>query len=99
MSLWKVPDQETKKVMVSFYQYLRQGETKNQALRLAKLDYLKEVDDPLLAHPYYWSGFVVNGNITPVDLNNPLPTSLYIALAIILLALIGFQIRKIKKRA
>lgn len=98
MSLWKVPDQETKKVMVAFYQYLRQGESKNQALRLAKLDYLKQIDDPLLAHPYYWSGFVVNGNISPVDLNHPLPTSLLIALGIISLALIGFQLRKRKKR-
>lgn len=62
MSLWKVPDKETKKIMVSFYKHLSKGEAKNTALKNAKLEYLLSTDDENLRHPYYWSGFVLNGN-------------------------------------
>lgn len=62
MSLWKVPDRETKMLMESFYRHLKTGKSKSSALRAAKLDYLNTVSDPALRHPYYWSGFVVNGN-------------------------------------
>ena len=63
MSLWKIPDKETKKIMVFFYEHLKDGELKNEALKNAKLDYLAATTDANLRHPYYWSGFVLNGNI------------------------------------
>jgi len=66
MSLWKVPDVETKIIMVSFYKYLKKGKSKSEALRLAKLDYLKNISDKELLHPYYWSGFVISGNTDPL---------------------------------
>ncbi len=62
MSLWKVPDKETKKIMVAFYKHLEKGETKSEALKNAKLDYLASTSDINLKHPYYWSGFILNGN-------------------------------------
>jgi len=62
MSLWKVPDKETKKIMVAFYKHLEKGETKSEALKNAKLNYLASTNDVYLKHPYYWSGFVLNGN-------------------------------------
>ncbi len=62
MSLWKVDDESTEKIMISFYKHLNEGETKDDALKNAKLDYLKSTDDPLLKHPYYWAGFVLTGN-------------------------------------
>lgn len=62
MSLWKVDDEATAKMMTYFYTHLKQGEAKDEALKHAKLDYLKYTDDELLKHPYYWSGFVVTGN-------------------------------------
>lgn len=62
MSLWKIPDKETKKIMVFFYKHLKNGEPKNEALKNAKLDYLTTTKDRNLRHPYYWSGFVLNGN-------------------------------------
>jgi len=65
-SLWKVPDDKTALIMISFYNYLKQGLPKNRALQLAKLDYLQSTDDDLLKHPYYWAGFVVSGNIDPI---------------------------------
>ena len=62
MSLWKVPDKETKNIMVRFYENLKKGETKSKALKNAKLSYLNVINDENLKHPYYWSGFVLNGN-------------------------------------
>jgi len=65
-SQWKVPDDKTAQIMISFYSYLKEGLPKNRAMQLAKLDYLEGTDDALLKHPYYWAGFVVSGNITPL---------------------------------
>jgi CHAT domain-containing protein len=62
MSLWKVDDEATAKIMTYFYEHLQHGEPKDEALKNAKLDYLKHTDDELLRHPYYWSGFVITGN-------------------------------------
>ena len=62
MSLWEVPDKETKKIMVSFYKYLEKGENKSEALRNAKIEYLTSTSDKNLLHPFYWAGFVLNGN-------------------------------------
>lgn len=67
LSLWKVPDQATSEIMISFYSYLGQGKRKDEALRQAKLDYIKNVEVPELAHPYYWAGFILNGNTSPLE--------------------------------
>ena len=68
MSLWKVPDRSTKEIMLHFYKYLKEGNSKSVALQKAKLDYLSSTDDMALRHPYYWAGFVINGNTEPLDL-------------------------------
>lgn len=86
MSLWKVPDKETKKVMVSFYKHLNKGETKSTALKNAKLDYLSSTDDENLKHPYYWSGFVLNGN-TDILVSIPSNRKWYYFGAVILMGL------------
>jgi len=61
MSLWEVPDRETAIIMEHFYEYLRDGETKHRALRLAKLKYIETTTDPYLKHPFYWAGFIISG--------------------------------------
>ncbi len=65
-SLWEVPDVETSKLIVSFYENLNRGQKKDQALRNTKLDYLKTTDDELLKHPFYWAGFVISGDTTAI---------------------------------
>lgn len=67
MSLWQVSDRQTSELMVKFYENLNQGQKKNEALRNAKRDYLKTVQEPELQHPYYWAGFVVSGDVTPIS--------------------------------
>lgn len=65
-SLWPVPDRETAQIMTSFYQNLKKGGDKSFALRKAKLDYLEKTTNKTLRHPYYWAGFVVSGDTSPI---------------------------------
>ncbi|MCE7054698.1 CHAT domain-containing protein [Algoriphagus sp. AGSA1] len=60
-SLWQVPDEETATLMRSFYDFLDKGSSKEEALAEAKRQFL--VDHPMKRHPFYWAGFVLNGNV------------------------------------
>ena len=66
-SLWKVNDETTSQIMNFFYKNLDQGQSKNEALRNAKLEYLRTSDDSVLKHPYYWAGFVISGDMSPMN--------------------------------
>jgi len=65
MTLWKVEDDQSTKIITSFYKYLAEGKSKIEALRLSKMDYLK-CSDPLFSHPYFWAGYVNIGNPDPL---------------------------------
>lgn len=69
-SLWEVPDQPTKEIMVSFYKNLKNGESKSEALRQAKLEFIEDHQGTKLAQPYYWAGFVVYGQDAPISAAN-----------------------------
>ena len=59
-SLWKVDDRTTAMLMADFYQsLLKQGMTPAAALRQAKLKMMREKQ---WAAPYYWAGFVFQGD-------------------------------------
>ncbi len=64
-TLWAINDESSSIIMRFFYQNLKEGMTKDKALRLAKLEYLEEVD-PAYAHPYYWAGIIAMGDMSPV---------------------------------
>ncbi|RLD91879.1 MAG: hypothetical protein DRJ29_13245 [Bacteroidetes bacterium] len=65
MTLWQVADKSSSELMTSFYKYLKRGKSKPEAMRLAKIDYLESADD-LTSNPYFWSGFVVLGDGSPI---------------------------------
>lgn len=65
MTLWQVADKSSSELMTSFYKYLKRGRSKQEAMRMAKTDYLKKADE-LTSNPYFWSGFVVLGDNSPV---------------------------------
>lgn len=67
MSLWPVPDQQTNIIMTEFYRHLKSGKSKTEALRLAKLNYIDHVEEPELQHPYYWAGFLISGDVDPLQ--------------------------------
>jgi len=69
-TLWKINDQTTSELMQEFYKNLDDSMPKDMALREAKLAYLKNADDDLLTHPYFWSGFMISGDVAPLQSNN-----------------------------
>ncbi|MEM6804858.1 MAG: CHAT domain-containing protein, partial [Bacteroidota bacterium] len=65
MSLWKAESSVSKRIMLSFYKYLKEGKSKTEALQEAKLDYIAN-PIPGREHPKYWSNFVLIGNDAPL---------------------------------
>jgi len=97
-SLWNAPDNSTKEIMVSFYNNLSEGFSKSEALRNAKIEYLKQHKNSKLNHPFYWAGFVLYGNDAPIVLNKDFKIEYFIVFGIILLVLAGFMVWNKKKR-
>jgi CHAT domain-containing protein len=91
-SLWQVPDKETSEIMLSFYKNLKEGQTKSEALANAKRTFLR--NNPMKKQPFYWAGFVVNGNIQPIQNND----TIIIIIGILGIALAGSVIYIYKKK-
>jgi CHAT domain-containing protein/Tfp pilus assembly protein PilF len=66
MTSWAVEDRAGIKLMDNFYKYIAQGKPRNEALRLAKIDYLDNCDK-LTAHPHYWAAYMTVGDIRPIE--------------------------------
>ena len=66
VSLWQAPDEATRRIMVSFYQYLKKGESKDSALRQSKLDFIAACKNSALANPFFWGGFIGIGSMNPL---------------------------------
>jgi len=97
-SLWSAPDDATKEIMVSFYKHLKDGNDKAEALQKAKQDFLSANENMSLDHPYYWAGFVMSGDISPiVDKKNN--TIWYVIGGGALILLVVLFYRKQKKQA
>jgi CHAT domain-containing protein len=66
-TLWQVDDAATVEVMDRFYDHLRAGLPKDEALRRAQLGYLDaHRDDARRASPFFWAAPVLYGNAAPV---------------------------------
>lgn len=68
VSLWQVPDKETSEIMISFYENLKKGQSKDEALANAKTTFIK--NNPMKNHPFYWAGFIVTGDVSPMVTTN-----------------------------
>ena len=76
VSLWKVQDQSTSLLMERFYQNLKRGVNKAEALRQAKLEIMRSTIDLKaigmrqdLASPFYWAPFILVGDWGPIQTN------------------------------
>ena len=65
-TLWRVADAPTADFMAVFYFHLRGGASRDEALRQAKLRFIRSGTG--LADPHYWAAFVLTGDAIP-----PLP--------------------------
>ena len=96
VSLWDVNDKYTSYFMRDFYENLSKGMNKIESLQKAKTDFIEKYS----ANPYYWSAFVLSGNISKIYLEKP--GNFYTSYLILLLILVGIFIsgfiiiRKIK---
>lgn len=61
MSLWQVSDFATCKVVNYFYEGLSKGMEKDEALRKAKIKYIRSSDN-IKSNPAYWAPFVLIGD-------------------------------------
>jgi CHAT domain-containing protein/Tfp pilus assembly protein PilF len=68
VSLWQVSDASTSDLMVRFYRHLSEGREKAEALRLSKLELIREGK----AHPYHWAAFTLIGQPGPTVTSGPL---------------------------
>jgi CHAT domain-containing protein len=59
MSLWPVSDYVTREMMSSYYQGLKSGLGRGEALRQTKLVMLKRKKQQ---HPFYWASFIQSGD-------------------------------------
>jgi CHAT domain-containing protein/Tfp pilus assembly protein PilF len=59
VSLWKIGDRSTTRLMAEFYLQLRAGKSKDEALRQAQLTLRRS---RRYSHPFYWAPFVLSGS-------------------------------------
>ncbi len=68
MSLWLLHENTAPPLVEAFFQYLQQGKSKDEALRLAKLDFIKNDDNFEMTHPFFWAGLAASGDMRALDL-------------------------------
>ncbi|NEQ43042.1 MAG: CHAT domain-containing protein [Leptolyngbya sp. SIOISBB] len=64
ISLWKVDDTATQKLMVDYYDRLISDTPRDASLREAQLAFLNSED---YSHPYYWAAFIGSGDWRPLQ--------------------------------
>ncbi|MFT5645754.1 MAG: CHAT domain-containing protein [Aureispira sp.] len=67
MTLWPINDKATSVLISAFYNELAMGYGKDEAMRNAKMTYLKGAKD-VTAHPFFWASFINLGDCKPIHL-------------------------------
>ncbi len=96
MTNWEVEDKSGAEIMIKFYSYLLKGYRKDEALRMARIDFIDNAD-LLRSHPYFWGAYVCIGNPTELRVSfrhyYPLAT-FFLLLMVMLLIIWRVQVRK-----
>jgi CHAT domain-containing protein/Tfp pilus assembly protein PilF len=97
VSLWQVNDYATSEIMKNLYGNLANGMHKDEALRQAKLQYMKTTKG-LLAHPAFWSSFIQMGNTMPVIIKRKGGAMPWLIAGAMVLVLLGGFVMSRRKR-
>ena len=93
VSLWSVNDKYTAKFMMLFYKNLSEGLDKSEALRQAKIEFIRKYSP----NPYYWAAFVLSGNVSKLNIQagfNTAPFIIEILLIVLIIATITFFMKR-----
>lgn len=94
-SLWTANDLSTAEIMTDFYSHLKKGKRKDEALRMAKLNFL---DQKALAHPHYWATFIPIGDMESIGQNKVRNLVTWGILSLTVLAFFFFYFKKSQNR-
>lgn len=94
VSLWDVNDKYTSRFMTLFYKNLSLGYDKSKALQLTKTEFIKDYSP----NPYYWSAFVLAGNISPVQIKHGKSVSLSIITFLTIISAVVVVVLIIKRK-
>jgi CHAT domain-containing protein len=65
-TLWSIDDASSAQLMEAFYAHLKAGLPKDEALYLAKKEFI--TDHPnASAHPFFWAAYIPIGDMQPLD--------------------------------
>lgn len=93
-TLWSVNDKSSTEIISEFYKQLKEGATKSEAIRNAKLHYIKshELSEQ---SPYYWASYTLIGDSGDITIKDN-TLILYSLIGLALLIIGFFAYRKIK---
>ncbi|WP_025740382.1 CHAT domain-containing protein [Aquimarina pacifica] len=96
-SLWSTNEKSSSKIVLDFYTFLKNGESKSSALRKAKLKYLNE-HQLSEQSPHFWAPLILHGNIETSNTSNTyLFWVFYSILAVCIICLFFWRINNSKK--
>src|SRR5690606_15785987 len=92
-SLWQIDEKSSAAILEHFYGHLAKGMDKDEALRLAKLDYLRTAEGRIL-HPQYWAGLIMMGDTSPIQFSQPDHWYLWASILLLILVITSIIIKK-----
>jgi len=89
MTLWQLSDYSAPVIMDLFYEQLKAGKLKDEALRQAKINYLAKAKG-IAAHPAFWACYVQLGNTDNIAVSEPVTHIWWFIIPIVLIGLLGW---------
>lgn len=90
-TLWRVSDNATANFMPLFYNNLKAGQAKDEALWNAKRQFIEKYRNA--AHPFFWSGYVAYGNMAPIKFQH-VNWSISLLLSLLLTSIVVFFVAR-----
>jgi CHAT domain-containing protein/tetratricopeptide (TPR) repeat protein len=98
-TLWEVNEKSSLHIIDEFYNNLSQGNNTSEALRLSKLAYLDVHKKTSQASPYFWSGIILTGENSTLDINNNKgPWYLYIFYSVFLFIIVVLGFKRLRSK-